>query len=162
MKKTIIILITLATLLQAKVQVCVSILPQAFFVQKIAEDLVDIEVLVKPGSSPATYTPKPSQLKTIADSKLYFTIGVAFEQNWLPRFKSVNQNIKIIDTTKNIQKIAMQSHNHEEDEQEHHGLDPHVWLNPQLVISQVDIITDALIKEDSKNSKIYEKIENNL
>ena len=158
MKRIIIVLITLTTLLSAKMQVCVSILPQAFFVQKIAGDLVDIEVLVKPGSSPATYAPKPSQLKLISDSSLYFTIGVDFEQNWLHRFSSINDEMKLIDTTKGIEKISMKNDNHEEEEHEghhHKGLDPHVWLDPILVTSQVNIITDALVKEDPKNSKIY-------
>ena len=154
MKKTIIILITLTTLLSAKMQVCVSILPQAFFVQKIAGDLVDIEILVKPGSSPATYAPKPSQLKLISNASLYFTIGVAFEQNWLHRFSSINDNMKLIDTTLDIKKISMadekghEGHNHK-------GLDPHVWLDPILVASQTNIIAEALIKEDPKNSNIY-------
>jgi len=158
MKRIIIVLITLTTLLSAKMQVCVSILPQAFFVQKIAGDLVDIEVLVKPGSSPATYAPKPSQLKLISDSSLYFTIGVDFEQNWLHRFSSINDEMKLIDTTKGIEKISMKNDNHEKEEHEghhHKGLDPHVWLDPILVTSQVNIITDALVKEDPKNSKIY-------
>ncbi len=159
MKKTVIMLIALTTLLSAKMQVCVSILPQAFFVQKIAGDLVDIEVLVKPGSSPATYAPKPSQLKLISNASLYFTIGVAFEKNWLHRFSSINDNMNLIDTTKGIEKISMKSDHHEEEEEydghHHKGLDPHIWLNPILVASQVDIITDALAKEDPKNSKIY-------
>lgn len=158
MKKIIIVLITLTTLLSAKMQVCVSILPQAFFVQKIAGDLVNIEVLVKPGSSPATYAPKPSQLKLISDASLYFTIGVAFEKNWIHRFSSINDKMKLIDTTKEIEKISMKSDHHEEEGHEghhHKGLDPHVWLDPMLVVSQVDVIADALAKEDPKNSKIY-------
>ncbi len=157
MKKIIIILITLTTLIHAKMQVCVSILPQAFFVQKIAEDLVDIEVLVKPGSSPATYAPKPSQLKLISNASLYFTIGVAFEKNWLHRFSSINDKMKLIDTTKEIEKISMKSNHQEEGHEGHHheGLDPHVWLDPMLVISQVNIIAHALVKEDPKNSKFY-------
>jgi zinc transport system substrate-binding protein len=159
MKKIVIILITLSTLIHAKMQVCVSILPQAFFVQKIAGDLVDIEVLVKPGASPATYAPKPSQLKRISDASIYFTIGVAFEKNWLPRFGSINDKMKLIDTTKEIEKISMLQHAHKHDEHSHKGLDPHVWLDPILVASQVKIITQTLVKEDSKNSKIYQKNE---
>lgn len=159
MKKIIFTLIALTTLLSAKIQVCVSILPQKFFVQKIAGDLVDVEVLVKPGSSPATYAPKPSQLKHISKAKLYFAIDVAFENSWLPRFKSISSDMKIIDTTQGIKKLSMQGHAHNEEEHHHHheGLDPHVWLDPMLVISQVDIISHALAEEDSKNSAIYLK-----
>ncbi len=160
MKRIIIVLITLTTLLSAKMQVCVSILPQAFFVQKIAGDLVNIEVLVKPGSSPATYAPKPSQRKLISDASLYFTIGVAFEKNWLHRFSAVNDQMKLIDTTKKIEKISMQEdnhhdHNHHAGHHHHAGLDPHVWLDPILVISQIEIIANALAAEDPQNAPIY-------
>jgi len=160
MKKIIIILLTLTTLVSAKMQVCVSILPQAFFVQKIAGDLADIEVLVKPGSSPATYAPKPSQLKLISDASLYLTIGVAFEQNWLHRFSAVNSEMELIDTTKNIEKISMgkAACNHEDHDHEGHnhtGLDPHVWLDPILVISQAEVIADAFIAKDPKNKAAY-------
>lgn len=163
MKKTLIILFTLTTLLTAKMQVCVSILPQAFFVQKIAGDLVDVEVLVKPGASPATYTPKPSQLKLISEAQLYFTIGVAFEKNWISRFSSINSDMKLIDTTQGITKITMQSgieeeHHHAHDGHDHHqheGLDPHIWLDPMLVKSQVKIIAETLSHTDPKNSAHY-------
>ncbi len=155
MKKIIILILLLTSMLQAKMQVCVSIAPQAFFVKKIAGDLADVEVLVKDGSSPATYAPKPSQLKTIANSKLYFTIGVAFEKNWLDRFKSVNDNLLLIDTTTGIQKLHMDN-KHKHSKNEHNeGLDPHIWLDPILVIKQVNTISEAFTSQDPKNSKIY-------
>lgn len=155
MKKIVVALITLVSFLSAKVQVCVSISPQAFFVQKVAGDLADITVLVKPGSSPSTYSPKPSQLKQISNATLYFTIGVAFEKNWLPKFSDINKNMRLIDTTKEIQKISMQESDHKHDNHHHKGLDPHVWLDPTLVISQIKIIAQALAKKDPKNSTQY-------
>ncbi len=156
MKKIVITLITLVSFMSAKVQVCVSIPPQAFFVQKVAGDLADVTTIVKPGSSPSTYSPKPSQLKLISNASLYFTIGVAFEQTWLPKFSDINKNLKLIDTTKGIKKIFMQESDHKHDGDHHHeGSDPHVWLDPTLVISQIKIIAQALAKEDPKNSTYY-------
>ena len=150
MKNIILLTLLLSSILHANLKVCVSILPQAFFIEKLAGDLVDVEVLVKEGANPATYAPKPSQLRAIKDAKLYFTIGVAFEKNWLHRFLSINPDIKLIDTVQNIKKIAMQEHH------EHKGgLDPHVWLDPKLVIKQIEVITSALIEEDRANEKIY-------
>ena len=37
-----------------KVAVFVSIMPQKYFVQQIGKNLVDIQVMVQPGASPAT------------------------------------------------------------------------------------------------------------
>ncbi len=152
MLKSFIILLCGFTFIFAKESVVVSIAPQKFFVQKVAGDRVDVTILVPTGSSPATYAPKPKQLQILKKSKLYFTIGVAFEKHWLKRFQSINSNLKIVDTTKGIQKIAIA---HEGDKNHHEGLDPHVWLSPRLVKLQVENITKALISLDPKNRIKY-------
>ena len=151
----------------AQTRVCVSIPPQAYFVKKIAGDKADVTVLIPPGASPATYSPKPSQLKAIRNASIYFTIGVPFEKNWLDRFKSINPSLKIVDMTRNITKMPMshglEAHEHETKEHDTHashvhtGLDPHVWLSPPLVTKMAEVIKETFVKEDPKNSAFYEK-----
>ena len=46
----------------AKIQVAVSVPPQAYLVERIGGDRVDVEVMVPPGTSPAVYEPSPRQL----------------------------------------------------------------------------------------------------
>ena len=63
--------------------ITVSILPQKTFVEKIAGDDFDVNVLIPPGSSPAAYTLLPSQLKDITRSAVWFRIGyIGFEHSW--------------------------------------------------------------------------------
>ncbi|MBL6995974.1 metal ABC transporter solute-binding protein, Zn/Mn family [Desulfobacula sp.] len=101
-----------------KLSVFVSIVPQKYFVQQIGKDLVDIKIMVKPGASPATYEPKPRQMAELSKAKLYFSIGVPFENAWLKKISSANPNMKVIHTDHGIEKIAMAEHHHDEDE--HH------------------------------------------
>ncbi len=161
MIKTLLVLIFLTTSLMASLKVCVSIPPQAFFVKKIAGDKADVTVLIPPGSSPATYTPKPSQLKAIKEASLYFTIGVPFEHHWLKRFTSINPQLKVVDMTAGIHKIPMQHHLEKKEEKAHsdqhmHGReDPHVWLDPDLVAQMAQTIVRTLSKADPKNSQQY-------
>lgn len=68
-----------------RVSVFVSILPQKFFVEQIGKDLIDIQVMVEPGASPATYEPKPAQMAAISKASIYFSIGVPFEKGWLKK-----------------------------------------------------------------------------
>ncbi len=160
MIRIVLFTIFFTTSLFAKINLCVSIPPEAFFVQKIAGDQANITVLIPPGSSPATYTPKPSQLKAIKQASLYFTIGVPFEQNWLERFKSINPSLKIVDITKGIQKRPMYHTPGEEvhEDAHHHGAyDPHVWLSPKLAMILAKNITDTLSREDPKHRQFYEK-----
>ncbi len=162
MMRTILFFLLFSVFAIAHTKVCVSIPPQAYFVKKIAGDKADVTVLIPPGASPATYSPKPSQLKAIRDASIYFTIGVPFEKNWLDRFKSINPTLKIVDTTRNITKMPMshglEAHEHEAHEgHRHEGLDPHVWLNPALVAKMTEVIKETFVEEDPKNSAFYEK-----
>ncbi len=158
MIKTLILLLITALSAFATVSVAVSIAPQKYFVQKIAGKDANVTVLVPAGASPATYAPRPSQLKALKDASLYFTIGVPFEQNWLKRFQSINPKLHFIDTTASIQKMPMLEDTHtkeQHDLHEHSGLDPHVWLSPALVKSQAKVIMDALTQLDSAHKQRY-------
>lgn len=117
-------------------QVTVSILPQAYFVEQIASDFVEVNVMVEPGEEAHTYEPKPEQMKSLNASKIFFSIGVEYENSWIPRFEDVNPEMKIVDTAAEIERIEVTESDAHEEELEHEnddhadGLDPHVWLAP--------------------------------
>ena len=145
-----------SAIVQARDIVFVSILPQKFFVQQISGNLLDIEVMVEPGANPATYEPKPSQMRKLAKSKAYFAVGVPFENVWLDKLSGVNPDIYLVHTDTGIEKMAMKSHvhsGHEHGKNKHdhrphtpedQGLDPHIWLSPTLVKKQAATIHEAL------------------
>ncbi len=110
-----------------KLPVFVTILPQKYFVQQIGKDLVDVHVMVQPGADPHTYEPKPKQMVAISKAKLYFTVGIEFEEANLNKITATNPNLKIIHTDQGIDKIAMEDHHHHHDEhaEEHHDSDHH-------------------------------------
>jgi len=143
-------------------KVTVSILPQKYFVQKIGGDLVDISVMVLPGASPATYEPKPRQMVNLTESKIYFAIGVSFEEAWLQKFAGANPDMRIIATQNGIEKIPMKRHLHDDKERypdkaaaRAGGKDPHIWLSPPLVMLQARNILNALVRVDPTNREIY-------
>jgi len=73
--------------------ITVSIVPQKYFLEKIAGDAFTINVMVPAGSSPETYEPNSLQMRQIAKSKLYFKIGhLDFEKASIfrDRIKSLN------------------------------------------------------------------------
>lgn len=120
MKKVLLILSVLSLSLFAK-ELTVSILPQKYFVEKIAKDKFNVNVMVKPGFSPATYEPKTSQMRALSKSKVYFSIGVPFESIWLEKFKNSNKNLLFVDTSKGIKKLEMEAHSHEEEDEHGHN-----------------------------------------
>ena len=155
---TFLLVLIPATALANRPEVTVSILPQKYFVEKIAGEFVSVNVMVAPGASPATYEPRPSQMARLGKSSLYFAIGVPFEKNWLDRFSQARPELPIIRTDKHATKRMMKAHHHGDEhgdahEAEKHDAhkeeaelhpDPHIWLSPDLVATQVIIIRDAL------------------
>ncbi|MEO1927709.1 MAG: zinc ABC transporter substrate-binding protein [Nautiliaceae bacterium] len=119
--------------------ISVTILPQKGVVKAIGGDKVNVNVMVPPGNSPATYTPNFKQLKELKNSDIYFTIGVPFDKKYLSKIKEINPNIKIvyfgsfIKTTNN----------------------PHIWLSPALLQLEAKVVLDTLITNDSKNKTYY-------
>ncbi|RLA70794.1 MAG: zinc ABC transporter substrate-binding protein [Epsilonproteobacteria bacterium] len=160
MKKILLISILSTTYIFSNINVVVSILPQHTFVKAIGGDKVDIALMVKPGNSPHTYEPKPSQMIEIAKADLYFAIDVEFENVWLPKFKNLNSNMQVIDLADNIIKIQIQKSHADiahHDTQDHEGDDPHIWTAPTNVKIIAQNIYEALVKNDLKNSAYYKR-----
>lgn len=167
--------ITLTTAASSKepITVCVSIVPQKYFTEKIGGTLVDVNVMVEPGSNPANYEPKPRQMVALAKTMIYFSIGVPFENAWLDKIAAANPKMQIVRTQKGIEKIRMKRHighhdgDHPQEVQKRsddhtakphqHGIkDPHIWLSPPLVMLQARNILHALTNADPAHRSVYE------
>jgi zinc transport system substrate-binding protein len=153
------------------IQVTVSILPQKYFVEKIGGPQVAVTVMVEFGAEPHVYDPKPRQMASLAKSKIYFAVGVPFEEVWLKKFAGANPGMEIVHTESGIQKLPMRGHEehaqHREaaahqqvtahaEEHEHGVLDPHLWLSPPLVMIQARNILTAFLKVDPAHKNLYE------
>ena len=143
-----------------KLAVFVSIAPQKYFVHQIGQERVNVQVMVPPGASPATYEPKPRQMAALSKTPIYFAIGVPFEKNWLKKIAAANPNMRVVHTDHGIQKIPMSGHRHAAEkhpEKDHHGEpDPHIWLSPTLVMIQARTIRNALQEIDPAHRSVYD------
>ena len=155
---------TATSFLYANVNAVVSVLPQKTFVEAIGADKVNVALMVKPGSSPHSYEPKPSQMKDISNADIYFSIDVEFEKVWLPKFASQNKKMQIVNLANGIEKMPMSEHHHGEEEHkedkdehdhEHESLDPHIWTSTANVKIIAKNIFNALVKLDSENETYY-------
>ncbi len=153
MKKLIFTLLFGSSLVLAKVNCVVSILPQKSFTKAIGGDKVSVTVMVPVGQEPHTYEPKPSQMKEISKADLYFTLDVPFEKPWLPKLKNQNSKMKIINVANGIKKIAMGG----KEGEENGGLDPHIWTSPKNIKTIAKNIYKALLSKDPANSDFYKK-----
>ena len=128
--------------------VFVSIAPQKYFVERIGGDEVQVEVMVNPGESPATFNPNPKKMSQLANAKLYFSIGVPFEKIWISRIKNIQPKLKVVSLNKNIY-ISPSSHH------QHNERDPHIWLSPPLVKIMAAEIEATLSRQRPEKSDFF-------
>ncbi|MCG8407014.1 MAG: zinc ABC transporter substrate-binding protein [Phycisphaerales bacterium] len=143
---------------KATLKVAVSILPQAYFVERIGGPHVEPHVLVGPGQSHGTYDPTPGQLIELSRCSLFFRIGVAIEDRLLKKLAETHPKLEIVDTREGIKLRHMAGETHAHDD---HGCtgthDPHIWLDPMLVKVQTQTICEALKRADPNHADDYDR-----
>ncbi len=150
-----------------KLQITVSIAPEAFFAQRIGQGRLDIQVMVPPGASPATYEPTPKQMTRLAETKLYFTAGVPFERALVSKIAKIFAHIKIVATEPAIDSHSENFHTDDSHTDNPHtddphtdnpySDDPHTWLDPVMAKDQARIIAAALIEADPAGQAQYQQ-----
>jgi zinc transport system substrate-binding protein len=166
----VILLWTMSPAEAAVMKVFVSIVPQKYFVQKIGGDRVAVSVLVPPGASPHQFEPKPRQMAELAQTSVYFAIGVELEKAWLKKIAAANPKLLVVPTDEGIAKIASveldphgeppsaaagSSHVPGKSDPREAAPDPHVWLSPPLVKLQAGRIRDGLTAADPGSGPYY-------
>ncbi|MFY4725563.1 metal ABC transporter solute-binding protein, Zn/Mn family [Campylobacter jejuni] len=136
--------------------VSVSIAPQAFFVKKIAADTLNVNVILPPNSNEHNFEFKPSTMKKLEKSDIYFTIGLEFEKVFVDKFKQNFPKLEIANMQKNINLIETDEHEHSHNHSHKH-FDPHTWLDPILVQTMALNIYDTLIQKYPQNKNLYKQ-----
>lgn len=156
----------------AKVRVAVSIQPQAYFVERVGGERVEVEVLVGSGQSPHTFEPTAKQIVRLSECAVYFRIGVDFERALVPRLEKMFRGLKIVDVRAGVPLRRMEpaeacTHDHDHAAHDHApsqpsddpyaGYDPHVWLSPQRVKTIVQTTCDTLCGLDPGHAADYRR-----
>ena len=101
-------------------------------------------------------------MKALANSAVFFSIGVEYEDNWLPRFEEINPDLKIVDSSAGIERIEMTAEDDHgvsetaEDHSSETGLDPHVWLSPANGKIIAANVLAALSELDPTHAETYQ------
>ena len=142
---------------EEKLGVVVTIPPQAEFVEEIGGDKVEVTVMVPPGASPHTYEPKASQLRKVGKAEMYAKVGsgVEFELTWTDKIIDTNKDMLVVDCSKGV--TLIEAGNQHEENHEHNGADPHIWLSPKNVKIMVENIYKGLAQIDTANKEYYQK-----
>lgn len=145
-----------------KVKIMTTFLPTYWFTRAVAGDLAEIEVLVPPGIEIHHYQITPENIRKLALANILVKNGLGLEKFLDDAVKSSeNKSLHVIDASRGINPLnpiaPLKTAGKQYDESHHHtGANPHVWLDPILVIQQVNNIRDGLITVDPKNKSSYQ------
>ncbi len=137
-----------------RITVAASILPQKEIIESVGKDKVKVSILVPPGFSPHTYELTSGQLRSIADTDLFVSMGsgIEFELAWMDKIKGVNPNMPIVNASEGITFIDGYT---EEDGTHVSGGDPHVWLSIANAKIMAENVCNALAKESPKDEEYF-------
>jgi len=87
--------------------ITVTIPPFAWFLEGIAGDDFKVNVLLPPGADHHIWEPLPAQINSLSGSEALIINGkLGFEEAWMERFMQVNQRMKVLDLSRNINLIG--------------------------------------------------------
>lgn len=137
-------------------KVLVSAAPYKFFVDKIADGTVQVELMVPAGASMHTYEPTPRQMLAASQAVIWFQMGETFEVRASQALRSHHPDIKFVDLRKGVDLIVdSEASCHCCQHAQDSCVDPHIWLSPRQVKIQAKTIADALSEAFPQNLKRY-------
>ena len=133
-----------------RLDVTVTLLPYADFVEQVGGDRVDVSVMVPRGASPHSYEPTPSQMVALSSTDVYVQAGsgIEFEVIWMDKLIEQNPQMAVINGSAGIGLLASS-------DTDEPGMDPHVWTSPLNAKVIVQNIRDGLVAIDPDNEGFY-------
>ena len=133
---------------KSKITVATSFYPVYIFTLNLLNGIDEIEVACMAEQSVGClhdYTLTAKDSKLLSDAKVLVINGAGMEGFIQDALQSV-ENLKVIDSSDNIELICTEEHHHEE-EHNHHHENSHIWLSVGNAKKQVENIKNGLVKE---------------
>ena len=158
-----------------KLSIYTTVYPLQYFTERIGGDLVNVQSIYPNGADEHSYEPSQKDMIDLADSDLFFYIGLGLE-GFVSKAEEAlkNENVTLVATAEHItfeehaeesseehaHEETEEDHAHEEEDEHNHGdVDPHVWLDPIYSISLAEEIKEQLLEKLPDNK---EQIEENF
>lgn len=136
-----------------KIRVVASLFPLYDFVKNVGGEKVSVTLLLPPGIEPHSFEPRPADVMNLHHADVFVYTNKYMEPWVADIIKGMDyKQTLILDSSKGIV-----FRNEEDDDCDHAGMDPHIWLDLGNAAVMVDNIRDGLIQKDSVNRDYYQK-----
>jgi len=152
---------------QTKINIYTTVYPLTYFAERIGGDYVNVSSIYPTGSNEHTFEPTQQDMMSLADSDLFFYIGLGLE-GFVEKAETTlaNENVQFVATSDRISEDQLhistghshdeaEEHEAEEEDHAHGNLDPHVWLSPVLSQELALSIKDALVNKMPEQEALF-------
>jgi ABC-type Zn uptake system ZnuABC Zn-binding protein ZnuA len=115
--------------------------------QNVAGDRLQVESLLPFGADPHSYQPIPQDVAKVTDSTLLIVNGTGYEHFLDTILKNAGGQRTVVEASAGL-KVR-------QDASAGHGVDPHLWLDPNNVIQYVENIRAGLTQVDPTGTDVY-------
>lgn len=134
-----------------------TVFPLQYFTERIGGKYVNVNTIYPPGADEHTFEPSQKDMIKLADSDLFFYIGLGLEGFVESAKESLkNENVKLIPTAEDLILDPVEEHDDHEDEG-HGDFNPHVWLDPVYSKEMASVIRDSLIEKMPENKETFDQ-----
>jgi len=124
----------------------------------IGGEAIDLTVLLEPGQNPHSYQPAPQDMVKVSEADLIFANGLGLEDFLDDLLSGTGNADGLVIVSEGITpREGLETDHNGDDEEQAHDQDPHVWFDPNNVISWTKIITESLVENDPEHTEIYLK-----
>ncbi len=141
---------------QGKPVIVTTLFPEYDFTKQIVKDKYDVVLLLPPGTDPHHFEPSPQDIATIHHATLLIYTNTMIEP-WIDSItKNLPESVAVVNASEGIPLLDADGHS-DNDEHNHTGKDPHVWLDPVNAKHMVQTIYTTLAQKDPQNKAFYKK-----
>jgi ABC-type Zn uptake system ZnuABC Zn-binding protein ZnuA len=116
--------------------------------RNVAGDRLTIESLLPVGADPHAYQPVPQDVARIAESKVLIVNGAEYEHFLEGLLENAGAEQTVVEASAGLSLRT--------DPESEHGVDPHLWLDPNNVIMYVENIREGLTHFDPDGAQVYQ------
>ena len=130
--------------------------PVHYLAERIGGKEIELHALLPEGEDAAHWWPTPAQITQVAEADLLLANGADFE-GWL-KTASLPTGL-VVPAAKGFSAIVLegQTHSHGKGgEHSHAGIDPHVWMDPDIYQLQAQQVAKALKARDPEHAELYQ------
>lgn len=143
------------------IQVVTTFYPMYDFAKNVVGDNGEVSVLLDAGQESHGYEPTPQDIAAIADADVFVYNSDEME-TWVPSvLESIeSSDVIVVEAAEDIalfelKEAAEEEHSDEEGE-DAHNVDPHVWLDPVYAQEEVAAILAGVLEADEANKESYQ------